>query len=166
MFLCKQFAVQQLRRKDVPQTTMEYETIRALHRLNVAVKRMYDSSPVKEELEHAAGTNGWILGYLADHEGMEIYQRDLERDLCISRSGISKLVAMLEKNGLIERERVASDDRLKKLLLSQRAGQYIEQIRADNRRMESQLTRGFSEEELHLLHSFFERMQQNISEES
>lgn len=145
---------------------MDFETIRALHMLNAAVKRMFDSSQVKQEIDHITGMNGWILGYLADHEDREIYQRDLERELCISRSGISKLVAMLEKNGLIERERVASDDRLKKLVLTERARQYIAQIRADNRRMEEQLTQGFSAEELSALHSYLARMQQNIKAES
>lgn len=108
------------------------------------------------------GVNGWIIGYLADHEGEEIYQRDLERDLGICRSAISKVVAVLEKGGLLERGRVASDDRLKKLILTERGRQYTGQIRADNRAIEQQLTKNFTPEELAALQEYLQRMQQNL----
>ena len=61
----------------------------ALRMLNVSIRRRIESSQVKQELNHLAGPNGWVLGYLADHEDADVYQRDLEKELCICRSAVS-----------------------------------------------------------------------------
>ncbi|MBP0970600.1 MAG: MarR family transcriptional regulator [Oscillospiraceae bacterium] len=142
---------------------MECDTMLALRMLNVSIRRRIDSSQIKQELDHLTGPNSWVLGYLADHEGEDIYQRDLEKDLCICRSAVSKMVADLEKNGLVERGRVAGDDRLKRLVLTERGREYTERIRADNRQLEQQLVSGFSEAELAALHGYLKRMQDNLT---
>ena len=135
----------------------------ALRMLNVSIRRRIESSQVKQELNHLAGPNGWVLGYLADHEDADVYQRDLEKELCICRSAVSKTVAALENEGLVERGRVASDDRLKKIVLTERGREFTEKIRADNRMLEEQLTCGFSDEELAALQAYLTRMQQNLA---
>lgn len=136
----------------------------ALRILMTGIRRHIETSKTKQELSHIIGVNGWIIGYLAEHENEAIYQRDLERDLGICRSAVSKMVAELEKSGLIERERVASDDRLKKLVLTDRGRQYTGQIRAENQALEQQLTAGFSAEELAALHLYLKKMQQNLTQ--
>lgn len=138
----------------------------ALRMLNAGIRRCVDASQVKQELDLITGSHGWVLGFLSMHEGEEIYQRDLEKELGICRSGISKIVAALEKNGLLERGRVASDDRLKKLILTEKGRQYTEQVRADSRKLEAQLTAGFSEEELSAFHQSLQKMQQNLTNQS
>ena len=143
---------------------MDYQTILKLHHLNAAIRRRIEESQVKQELDHMIGVTGWVMGYLSDHEEEDIYQRDLEKAFCMCTSGVSKTVAALEKNSLIERTKVASDDRLKKIVLTPRGKELTEQIRADNERLESDLTKGFSAEEVALLHSFLLRMQNNISD--
>ena len=143
---------------------MEYQTLLALRMLNTSIRRHIENSQTKQELDHIIGVNGWIIGYLAEHENEAIYQRDLERDLGICRSAVSKIVAELEKSGLIERERVASDDRLKKLVLTERGRQYTGQIRTENQAIEQQLTDGFSAEELSALHLYLKKMQQNLTQ--
>ena len=142
---------------------MDCETMLALRMLYVSIRRRIDSSQIKQELDHLKGPNCWVLGYLADHEGEDIYQRDLEKDLCICRSAVSKMVADLERTGLVERGRVVGDDRLKRLVLTERGREYTERIRADNRQMEEQLVSGFSEEELAVLHGYLDRMQENLA---
>lgn len=136
----------------------------ALRMLNAGIRKRIDASQVKQALDLVAGSNGWVLGYLAAHDGEEIYQRDLEKELGICRSGISKIVASLEKAGLLERGRVASDDRLKKLILTDKGRQYTEQVRSDSRRLEARLTAGLSAEELAAFHQTLQKMQQNITE--
>ena len=143
---------------------MDYQTILKLHHLNAAIRRRIEESQVKQELDHMIGVTGWVMGYLSDHEEEDIYQRDLEKAFCMCKSGVSKTVAALEKNSLIERTKVASDDRLKKIVLTPRGKELTEQIRADNERLESDLTKGFSAEEVALLHSFLLRMRNNISD--
>ncbi len=137
----------------------------ALRKINAGIRRSIENSDVKQELDHLTGMHGWIICYLADHAGEDIYQRDLEKNLCLCRSAVSKIVALMEKNGLIERARVASDERLKKLVLTERGRQYTDQVRADCIRIEQQLTAGFSSEERRLLLLLLERMRNNITEE-
>lgn len=142
---------------------MKYQTILSLHHLHSALRHRIDNSQIHQALEHMTGVHCWIIGYLSDHEDEDIYQRDLEKTFRLSKSGVSKLVAALEKNQLIERTKVISDDRLKKIILTPQGKALTEQIRADNERMEAELTQGFSTEELAALQDYLLRMQQNIT---
>lgn len=143
---------------------MENQTMLALRMVNAGIRRQIEAFRSRNGLEAAAGTNGWVLGYLAEHETEDVYQRDLEKELGVCRSGVSKIVAALEKEGLLERSRVASDDRLKKLILTERGRAYTEQIREDCRRLEAMLTRGFSAEESAQLQAYLLKLQQNLNE--
>lgn len=136
----------------------------ALRMVNTGIRRQIEAFRSKNGLDAAAGTNGWVLGYLAEHAHEDVYQRDLEKELCVCRSGVSKIVAALEKEGLLERSRVASDDRLKKLVLTEQGRAYTERIREDCRRLETMLTRGFSPEESAQLLQYLQRMQDNLNE--
>ena len=145
---------------------MESQTMLRLHMLEKSIRKSFERSPVVQDLNTLTGMHCWIIGYLADHEPEDIYQRDLEKEFGSCRSAISKMLAAMEHNGLVVRERVASDDRLKKIVLTPLAKQYIEQIRAENRRLEDALTCGFSAEELDTLVSYLTRMQNNLSASS
>ena len=143
---------------------MENQTMLALRMVNAGIRRQIEAFSSRNGSEAAAGINGWVLGFLAEHENEDIYQRDLEKELGVCRSGVSKIVAALEKEGLLERSRVASDDRLKKLVLTDRGRAYTEQIREDCRALEAILTRGFTPEESEQLHCYLLKMQQNLNE--
>ena len=73
---------------------------------------------------------------------------------------------MKKQKGMVTRIRVASDDRLKKIVLTERARVFSERIREDLVYTERQLTEGFSEEELSQLCSYLDRMQQNLDQAS
>ena len=71
--------------------TKEYVS-RKLHSLSNLIMRYFDNSPIKKSLDLVTGTNGWIIGYLADHDDRVIYQKDLEKEFGITRSTSSKVV--------------------------------------------------------------------------
>lgn len=133
-----------------------------LRRLNNQIKRCMESSDVKKQLDSITGTNGWIICYLADHSEEDIFQRDLEKRFGITRSTASKVLSLMERKGLVERQSVADDARLRKIVLTQKAVDLNEMLRRDGRRFEKQLTEGFTEEELRTLLSYLDRMQQNL----
>ncbi len=145
---------------------MECQTIMELRMLDRSIHKQYEQSPSAKALDSLTGLHCWIIGYLADHEAEDIYQRDLEKEFGTCRSAISRMLAAMEKNGLVERERVAADDRLKKIVLTPLAKQFTEQIRADSRILEQTLTHGFTETELQTLHGFLQRMQANLMNRS
>ena len=87
---------------------------------------------------HNGTHNGWILGYLADHENEEIYQKDIEEKFCVTRSTVSKVLKGMESKGLLRRESVSSDARLKRLVLTEEgreinANAAVERIELENR---------------------------------
>lgn len=145
---------------------MDCQTMMELRMLNQSIHKQIEQTPSVKALDSLTGMHCWIIGYLADHEAEDIYQRDLEKEFGTCRSAISRMLAAMEKNGLVERERVATDDRLKKIVLTPLAKQFTEQIRADNRIFEHTLTHGFTDAELQTLHSFLQRMQANLTARS
>ena len=133
--------------------------------LHKALKRYICDSPVKKEATDIAGTHSWVIGYLYDHEGEDIYQKDLEREFGLSRSATSKMIDVMEKKGLVKRVKVLCDDRLKKIVLTEKSKQLGEKIRLDNIELNRKLASGFSTEELQCLVTFINRMKNNINGE-
>lgn len=63
----------------------------------------------------------WIIGYLYNHSGEDIYQKDVETEFKISRSTTSNMLSLMEKKGLVIRTNAEDDARLKRLELTDRA---------------------------------------------
>lgn len=67
------------------------------------------------------GMQRWTLGYLNDHADTEIYQKDIEQEFKVSRATASNMLQLMERKGLIVRESVSCDARLKKISLTEKA---------------------------------------------
>ncbi|MGX8710219.1 MAG: MarR family winged helix-turn-helix transcriptional regulator [bacterium] len=134
-----------------------------LRSLNNMIRRYFEFSSHKNEIETITGNNGWIIGYLADNADKDIFQKDLEDHFTITRSTASKVLSLMEQKGLIQRQAVAQDARLKKLVLTEKAWKIKGLMREDAERMERTLTNGFTEEEVETLYSYLQRMRTNIS---
>lgn len=134
--------------------------------LHKALKRYISDSPVKKEVEGIAGTHSWVIGYLYDHQDDDIYQKDLEREFGLSRSATSKMLDVMEKNGLVSRVKVLCDDRLKKIVLTEKSKMLGEKIRLDNIEIEKKLANGFTNEEIQNLVNYIHRMRDNIEKEA
>ncbi|MGN1423515.1 MAG: MarR family winged helix-turn-helix transcriptional regulator [Oscillospiraceae bacterium] len=136
-----------------------------LRMLDNAVRRYMDRHyEGKKEVDNMTCSNGWIIGMLCDAEmsGRVVMQRDLENEFGITRSTASKVLILLEKKGVIARESVSHDARLKKIVLTERSRELAGILRADTRDMENVLTNGFSPEELETFSGFLDRMEKNI----
>jgi len=136
---------------------------REFHSLNNLIHRYFEFSSHKREVETITGNNGWIIGYLSANADKDIYQRDIEKHFTIARSTASKVLRLMEDKGLIQRQAVAHDARLKKIVLTQKAYEVKGLMREDTEIMERTLTKGFTEEELETLHSYIQRMKDNIT---
>ncbi len=133
---------------------------RSLHNL---MRRYFEFSSHRKEIETVTGNNGWIIGYLAQNAGRDIYPKDLEEHFSITRSTVSKVLGLMEQKGLIRRQTVARDARLKKIVLTEQAEKIAGLMAEDAQRLERTLVEGFSEEELQTLYSYIERMKKNIA---
>ncbi len=133
-----------------------------LHSLSNLIMRYFDNSPIKKSLDEVTGTNGWIIGYLAENEGREMYQKDLEKEFGITRSTASKVINRMVQKGLIKRESVSSDARLKKLVLTPLAWEVFRKMEVDHTNLEQKLMNGFTEEETQMLRNYIDRMYHNM----
>ena len=135
-----------------------------LRSLNNLIRRYFEFSSHRKEIETVTGNNGWIIGYLAENADHEVYQKNLEDRFTITRSTASKVLNLMEQKGLIQRQAVARDARLKKIVLTEKAWKIKELMKEDAERMERTLTEGFTGEEIKTLYSYIQRMKKNLSD--
>ncbi|WP_418751815.1 MarR family winged helix-turn-helix transcriptional regulator [Frisingicoccus sp.] len=134
-----------------------------LHNLSNLMKRRMEHSEVFSHMDdNVTRNNGWILNYLAHHSDRDIYQRDIENDFCIRRSTVSKVIRLMETKGLLRRETVPGDARLKKLVLTPDGEKLQAAIEREQQETERLLRRGVTEEELRIFHQVMEKFKNNI----
>ena len=104
----------------------------------------------------------FTIGFLYHHKNEEIYQKDLETEFAISRATASNMLSVMERKGLIKRELVEHDARLKKLELTEQANKLHKQVEQDILEMEVLLTSGMTEDDKRRLHCYLDRMIQNL----
>ncbi|ESV55457.1 MarR family transcriptional regulator [Streptococcus agalactiae LMG 14747] len=73
----------------------------------------------KHHIEHLGGPQGKVLYYLFKHQDRDIFVKDIEQWLAISKSVASNLVKRMEKNGFIRLETSSRDKRYKRLVLTE-----------------------------------------------
>lgn len=91
-----------------------------------------------------------------------VYQRDVESAFGMSRSTATGILQLMEKNGLILRENVASDARLKSLVPTDKAAHLDAQIGESLRQTEQRLTQGLSDEQIALFLETVAHMSENL----
>ena len=136
---------------------------RELRSLNNMIRRYFEFSSHRKEIETITGNNGWIISFVAERAGRDIYQKDIEDYFTITRSTASRVLSLMEQKGLIERQAVAQDARLKKFVLTPKALEIRGLMLEDAKKMEATLIQGFTEEEIETLLSYLERMKTNIT---
>ncbi len=140
---------------------------REIRSLNNILMRRFDSNrPDKEELGRITNANRWVIGYLTEQQakGKDVFQRDLEETFCITRSTVSKVIDLMIQKGLIERQAVPYDARLKKLVLTEKALELSGRVRLYAEGVEKEVTAGFTQEEIATLLSYIDRIRKNLGE--
>jgi len=102
------------------------------------------------------------LHYLRSHQGEDVFQKDLEAAFSISGATATNILKIMEKDGLISREPVPTDARLKKLVLTEKGIAFDDAARENIVRLEEGMKKGFTEEELTIFREYLDRMTQNI----
>ncbi len=133
-----------------------------LHRSSRLVKRYMDNDVSKLYVEKMTGTHGWALGFFFHNKGKDIFQKDFEQEFNIRRSTASNILALIEKNGLIKRESVPYDARLKKITLTQKALDVQSVVDSAFERLEDTMRKDISEEELRVFFSVIDKINNNI----
>ena len=143
-------------RKDLP---CREELGLLILRTATMIRRKADSNVYMSKVHKITGSNGWILGYLADHEN------DIEENFCVTRSTVSKVLKGMESKGLLRRESVSSDARLKRLVLTEEGREINANAAVERIELENRIRDGLSDEEFHTLMHLLKRVADNMLEE-
>lgn len=104
-----------------------------------------------------------IAKYLHENQHKDIFQKDIEEKFCIRRSTVTSVLNLMEKNGMIKRERVDCDARLKKIVLTEKAKNIYTKIVSEIMDMEDMILKGIDEEELKAFYKTLEKIAKNIT---
>lgn len=128
------------------------------------IKRYLDTAASYGPLYNLTGTQIQIIGYIHHSPKGDIFQKDIETKYSIRRSTATGILQLMEKNGLITREPVEYDARLKKIVLTEKALVVSRQAHLNISDLEKQLTKGMSAEELAVFRSLISKMKANLEE--
>ena len=141
---------------------MENPIIREIHLIGDYITREMEKLHAVQRLSDVTGGNTRVIGFLADHVDEPIYQKDVEKAFGVTRSTASRVLALMERKGLVERHSVPHDARLKQVVLTDRSCEIGKVMGAACTELTEKLLKDFTEEEKGTLLSMLMRMQQNL----
>lgn len=118
-----------------------------VHRLHILCKRLVDQQAFGDLAEKPTKTQTWVMNYLYENRGRDVYQRDIQEQFAVRRSTVTGVLQLMERNGWITRESVGEDARLKKIVLTAQAVELHERVGECIRKTEERLSQGLSPEE-------------------
>ena len=133
---------------------------RYVSKLSNKLRRKLDTLFPKQEF---SGSQGRTLHFLLA-QNRDIFQKDIEEDYSLRPSTATELLKQMEKNGLIVREPVSYDNRLKKIVLTEKALLYRQQVVKDLTDLEKALVKGIPQKDLEVFFDVMEKMMDNLSE--
>ncbi|MDE6930870.1 MAG: MarR family winged helix-turn-helix transcriptional regulator [Lachnospiraceae bacterium] len=132
---------------------------RYVSKLSNQLRRKLDMLSSRKEF---SGSQGRTLHFLLA-QTQDVFQKDIEEEYSIRPSTATELLKQMEKNGLIVREPVAYDNRLKKIVLTDKALIYRQQVVEDLTELEKKLVKDISEADLEIFFQVIEKMMDNLS---
>ena len=133
-----------------------------LHRSSRLVKRYMDNDATKLYVDKMTGTHGWAIGFFYHNRDRDVFQKDFEQEFNIRRSTASNILALIEKNGLITRESVPYDARLKKITLTQKALDVQSVVEKAFESLEDTMKKDITEEELEVFFRVIDKINNNL----
>ena len=131
--------------------------------LNQMLKRYADATIAELLDREITDVQGRVIGFLYRNQHRPIYQKDVEAEFSITRATTSKMLTLMEKNGLIVRSAVSYDARLKELQLTKLAKDYAQRVWHGLEEFEQTVTRGMTEEEQETLLRLLRKLEENVT---
>ena len=113
---------------------------------NLFGKRI-DAFTENSELRDVTRMHAWIIGFLYRNRDRDVFQRDVEAEFRVARSTATNILQLMVRKGYITKEPVAYDDRLKKLILTDKGIEIEKLIQRNIGEIERQLSSSITAEE-------------------
>lgn len=132
-----------------------------IRNLNNVLKRNIETAH-KNELTRV---QNWIIGYIYHNNDKEIFQKNIEIELNMRRSTASEIIKNMESKGYLLRVSVDYDQRLKKLVLTDKAIQHHLKFLEFAEHFEKKLANNLTDEELEIFFKIIDKIKINLKEE-
>lgn len=135
-----------------------------LQRLHHLIKRRIGEVLSDGETRELTQMQSFVIRYLSEHQDKgDLFQRDLEKRFGIQRATATGILQLMEREGLIRREPVEYDARLKKLILTPEAKELDDHVISTIRMVEEQTLEGIAPEDLEVFWRVLEQMKKNLA---
>ncbi len=103
-----------------------------------------------------------IIKYLINNKDKDVYQKDIEKALNLSRATTSGVLGTMEKNGLIKRVSSKIDTRTKVIEIEECANKCFNEGKKKVKRLEEEALKDISQDEIHSFLLTLDKMKKNI----
>lgn len=132
---------------------------RSVSKLSNKLRRRIDALSSKREL---SGAQGKVLHFLLA-QTEDVFQKDIEEEYGLRPPSASELLKKMENNGLIRRESLPQDARMKRIIVCEKAMRYRESVLEDLTALEEDLLRGIPEQDQKVFFRVIDQMLENVS---
>ena len=129
-----------------------------ISKLSNKIRRKMDAFSTKESF---SGSQGRVLHFLLA-QTEDVFQKDIEEEYSLRPPTATALLKKMEENGLIFRESLPNDGRMKKIVVTEKALQYKDIVMSDITQLEDELTTDISESDMDIFFKVVEKMLNNI----
>lgn len=113
-------------------------------------------------VEHLAGPQGFTVSYLFENRGKEIFIKDIEEKLEISKSVASNLIKRMEKNGFILIKSSQKDKRYKQIVLTELGLDKAEKLKVFRAKIHEKLLNGIDKQDMEVTRRVFKQLKSNL----
>lgn len=132
--------------------------------LSNLIQRKFFKSEVKKKVDTMTFSHGWVIGYLYNNRNRCVLQSELEKEFRIRRSTITKILQLMEKNGLICRVPVENDARKKQLVLTPKAMQLHMLVINEMDETDRKIKKGINKKDLDTFFMVINKMKSNLED--
>ena len=126
------------------------------------VKRLMNRHLTENDGYGLTGMQFAIVSYIAKESATrDVFQKDLEQKFDIRKSTVTGILNTMERDGLLLRETVPYDARLRKMILTDKALQAKKNSEQVIDTVENQLSKGLTEEEIATFLTILEKISKN-----
>lgn len=137
-----------------------YELGRNVHMLSRLLKRNTDIEVTKYGI---TGVQSAMIGFIYEEtRKKDVFAKDIEKAFDLRRASSAGLIQNMEKNGLIKREMVGNDARLKKIVLTEKALELRRKLDKSIKNMEKKMQEGLTKEEVEKYLELTKKMAENL----
>ncbi len=132
--------------------------------IRLAIDEALDQELSSDGKPRLTSVQAHVMGYLnMQHElGNVVYQKDIEQVFHIQRSTATGILKLLEQRGSIRRECEEKDARMKRITVTEQARATKKRVDSTIERVEKQLVKGLTEDEIKTYIELTEKMRRNL----